>query len=70
MPKSAKTASSAAGELVCGPLKPQADDELIADGTPAVEVLAKVTNLCDEDNGVFLFRYGGKLYLRVVGKGS
>jgi len=32
----------------------QSDDQEIVDGTPAAEVLAKATNLCDNNTGAFL----------------
>ena len=50
----------------CGPLEPQEGDEMIAEGTSADQVLARVLLLCDNDTGVFFFRHDRRLCLRVV----
>jgi hypothetical protein len=69
MAKSTKTASSATPECTCGPFKPQAHDHQIDRRTSAQEVLSMVMLLCDDDTGVFFFRYDQKLYLRVIERG-
>jgi hypothetical protein len=53
-------------ECTCGPLKPQEGDEEIQDGTGPEQIVARVLLLCDDNTGVFFFRYKRKLYLRIV----
>ena len=66
MPRTTKSGSGAPSECACGPFKPQADDQEIKADTPAEQVLAKIMLLCDDETGVFFFRSGAKLYLRVI----
>ena len=53
-------------ECACGPLKPLAGEKPIKEDTSAEQVLAKVQLACDDNTGVFFFRYDRKLYLRIV----
>lgn len=50
----------------CGPLAPQNSDQKIDPGTSPQSVLAKIMLICDDNTGVFFFRYNQDLYLRVV----
>jgi hypothetical protein len=55
-----------AGDCNCGPLTPQAGEKPIKDGTTPDSILSQIQLLCDDNTGIFFFRYNNKLYMRTV----
>ena len=50
----------------CGSLTPRKNEKPIPDDTPAAQILGKIQLVCDNDTGVFFFRYDQRLYMRTV----
>ena len=50
----------------CGKLQPEKGEKPIPDGTTADQLLAKVQLVCDDDTGVFFYRFNHRLYMRIV----
>jgi hypothetical protein len=50
----------------CGPLKPQADEKPIKEGSTPEQIMAEVQLNCDDETGVFFFRYNQQFYMRTV----
>jgi len=50
----------------CCDLKPRTGEKPIPEGTSSDQILAKVQLVCDDDTGIFFYRYNHKLYMRIV----
>jgi hypothetical protein len=50
----------------CGPLAPQSGEKPIPPDATPDKILAQVMLACDDQTGVFFFRYNNKLYMRTV----
>ena len=50
----------------CGQLAPLPGESPLALGTPSDAIVSQIQLECDNETGVFFFRFKGRLYLRVV----
>ena len=62
----APTAGTVPPSCNCGPLAPLPGETPLAVGTSADTVVSQIMLECDDETGVFFFRFKRRLYQRVV----
>lgn len=58
--------SESGGTDILGPLEPLPGEKPLKDTDTADQILSRVKLTCDDDTGVFFFRYERKLYMRII----